>query len=114
MGYYRINNNLTVKDRIIKSNTIADLDLSQEKLKKLLNAGVISELSIPPLAFMPMWENRAERLSKVGIESGIDLLNSKTKELSSKLKITPELFEQWKTDLIQDLIVENDKKCCGG
>lgn len=113
MAYYRINASLTVKDKIIKGNTIFDLDISDDKIQKLLKVGVISELSIPPLAFIPNWEIRAEMISKSGITLGLDFLNSDSKEIASKTKKSIETINQWKLDLIDDLIVKHEKNCCG-
>lgn len=111
MSYYRINNNLTVKDKIIKGNTIYNLDISKDKIDKLLSIGVISIISTPPLAFMPLWEMRAETLLKAGVVTGLDFLNSKDKEISSLTGKSIEMIQQWKQDLINDLIVPIER-CC--
>lgn len=110
MSYYRINANLTTKHKI---NTISNLNFSQETIDKLLSIGAISEISIPPLKFLPMWELRAEKLEAIGITEGLEFLNTADYELASKLGKTVEFVQQWKTDLISDLIVKFDEKCCG-
>lgn len=110
MPYYRINANLTTKHKI---NTISNLDFSQETIDKLLSMGAISEISIPPLKFMPLWEIRAEILDVIGITDGLVFLNTDSLETANKLGKTVEFVDQWKQDLISDLIVEFDEKCCG-
>lgn len=110
MAYYRINVNLTTKNKI---NSIADLDFPESTINKLLEMSAISEISTPPLKFMPMWEMRANHLETIGVIFGIELLNSSSQEIASKLNKPVELIDQWKQDLINDLIVEYKKATCG-
>jgi len=110
VSYYRINVNLTTKHKI---NTISNLNFPPETIQKLLNMDAISEIATPPLKFMPFWELRAQQLEPLGIITGINLLNSDNSELASKLGKTVEIVEQWKQDLIDDLIVEFKSATCG-
>lgn len=103
MSYYRINTNLTIGSKIVNRNTIANLKLSEGSINKLLESGAISIISTPPLKFMPMWGLRAEKLEKLDIITGLDLLNS---------NLDFEHKEQWIQDMIDDLVVPDDERCC--
>lgn len=110
MPYYRINVNLTTKHKI---NSIANLELPQATIDKLLAMEAISVISTPPLKFMPLWDMRAEKLEPLGVITGLELLNSNSEDLAKKLDKDTQFVEQWKQDLIDDLVIEFEKATCG-
>lgn len=115
MTYYRILSNLTLNGNIIKNNTVANLNLSEKSIGRLLSTGHIAIVSTPPLSELLNWDIRATRLGNIGIMTGSDLLECNTQSTANLLDMQVEMLEQWKLDLIDDfLIVKQDKYCCGG
>lgn len=101
MAIYRIRNNLAIGERVIERGTLERLDLSADKIARLEEVGAISRIAAPPLAVLPGWEARSNRLEKLGIITVEDLLDAEAGDVAKKLRLKAETVKGWQTDVIE-------------
>jgi len=74
---------------VLKAGRTTELKrLSRNSIDILLNKEVIAIAQTPPLAVLPGWEAKAERLKEVGIESVSDLITADPEEVAEELGVT--------------------------
>jgi len=60
----------------------------------------ISPVATPPLAVLPGWERRAEKLAQADIRNVEDFFETDVKEIAEHMGVTARTVERWKTSLV--------------
>ena len=105
MPYYRILNNLAMGEGHIPRGTIHRLRLSTGKINRLIEVGAISQVSTPPLAILPDWEERASRLKSleiITIEDLFEALDDVPEQVAQLFETQVEVVLQWRIELERD------------
>lgn len=110
MAIYRIRNNLSIEGTIIPRGTLARLTLAPDKLARLEEVNAISRIAAPPLAILPGWETRSNRLEKLNIISIEDLLEGDVAAIAKHMRVKPETVERWQEDVIEWMQVTPPKR----
>ncbi len=77
--------------KVIPKDTISELKrVSVNALETLLDRDVITEVQTPPLEILPGWEERAEKLKEVGIETIGDLVTADIENVAEELNVPAE------------------------
>lgn len=112
---YRIHRKLDVGGTIIPARSIVLVNtdsgddaplvpgiyLKPKSITKLVQKGAISPLSAPPLAAMPGWSKRADRLVKHNIATFSDFFECSNSNLARIFKVKIETIINWKRELLQ-------------
>ena len=98
---------LRVGERIVPIGGVECLDVDASVLKKLLDKGAITPASGPPLSEIPLWENRAPQLAKIGILDTDQFLEANSDRLAGYLDIESGTIEAWKKELLRWLVGRN-------
>lgn len=108
MPHYRCVTNLSFGKRRVERGEIVKLE--GELADKLLAARAIAPLHTPPLALLPGWTLRAERLKLVGVITGADFLECSPHIIAEVMDVRVETVGRWRERLIEDwLVVRPDK-----
>lgn len=102
MPMYRVLRTLSRgHDKFIKAGTLTDLAwLKDEQRATLEMVGAVSRISAPPLAQLPGWKRRAERLGEVGLHTVDDVLAQDTASLAESIKAKASTVEKWQAELV--------------
>lgn len=103
---YRILSQLKHGQKFIKPG-VANLDLTPEQEKPLIDGDFIAKILPPRLDVLPGWEKRAARLAKLGILDGLQLLQAGD-EIPKLLRVKPADFRTWQDDIKQWLLPQED------
>jgi len=114
MALYRTLRSLNHGGRRIERDQVLMLDWSQATLDKLLEVGVIAQVSPPPLAELPAWKARAGKLVAHGILDAGQFLEADDALLAKYLRNRPDTIKRLKVEIIRWLQPEKDRGCCGG
>lgn len=103
MAYYRTHSNLDIKGRMILANTLFDESiLMPETIKILTDMGHISRVNFPPLAVLPGWKQRAEKLGAAGIIGADEFLDSDPVKIAKLFRNTnAAIVDGWKRALLE-------------
>ena len=107
MALYRVHNPLDRgKGRTIHTGSLTRLAwLTPENQQRLADCGAVSMVSPPPLAILPGWKIRAEKLTPHGINDVVEFLEADNAKLQDILDVRKEMtIGTWKYDLEQQLI----------
>jgi len=104
MRWYRCISNLSFGERRVPRGTL--VQLSGKRADALLAAGAISILHTPPVAAIPGWKLRAERLTPAGIVSCEELLNASAARIAEIMEVHEKTVEKWKRELIDRWLAE--------
>lgn len=101
MPMYRIHKNLAVGEKVIPRGSLTPLGLSSDKIDKLIEVGAISRVQSPPLAVLPGWSTRANRLEPLGILDVEQFLDADPAVIAKHLKVKPATVQQWREDMVE-------------
>ena len=103
MAYYRTHSNLDIKGKMILANTLFDETvLMPETIKILADMGHISRVNFPPLAVLPGWKSRAEKLEAGGMSSADEFLDSDPVKVAKMFRNTnAATVDGWKRALLE-------------
>ena len=112
MPMYRVLRTLSRgHDKFVKVGTLTDLAwLKDEQRATLEMVGAVSRISAPPLAQLPGWKRRAERLGEVGLHTVDDVLAEDAGALAEAIKAKPSTVEKWQTELVGLITVPQASK----
>jgi hypothetical protein len=103
MAYYRI------LKRVSKGAPVGSLDrfdwLNDDQRQRLVDLGVISQLSAPPLAELPGLSRRAKKLEPLGIVTADQFLECDIGVVSGLFRVKPETVERWQDEVMKWLII---------
>lgn len=107
---WRIHSRLDIgKGKILYPGSLSTLHwLDRKGLQRLEMKGSISKVSAPPLAILPGWILRAERLSSLGIEYVDQLIACDEKDLAEKAGLQERTILKWKDEVEQWLIADKE------
>lgn len=81
--------------QVIPAGTLDELKrVSGGALEILLDREVVTEAQSPPLRILPGWEERAEKLEEVGIETISDLVTADVEEVAKELDVPAEGIQE--------------------
>ena len=84
--------------------------LTEEQQQILIDRGVISPISAPPLAELPGFIKRAERLQEFGIETAEAFLDADPEEVAKQYDVKPRTVRRWQDELLQLLILPHTER----
>jgi hypothetical protein len=87
--------------------------LRAEAIEKLLEIGALEVVTAPPLAELPHWEVRAQKLKAAGVLTITDLLDTQDQELAEAVKHkTTRVVKRWKREAREWLTAPNKETGC--
>lgn len=96
---YRVHTLLTYGSKFIYRDTMMAFPrLSQVAIDSLVLNKAISLVAPPPLASLPGWSRRANRLIDLGISNVAQLLGTNNEALAAHLKVKAETIGKWKSE----------------
>ena len=102
MALYRVLKSLAKGDTIIPAGMIDALaGISQESLDILVRRGKISRIAPPPLAELPGWKRRADRLKDIEVLDAEQFLEADEHLLASRLGVRPRTVRRYKQALLE-------------
>lgn len=105
---YRVLDTITIvhSGKEIPTGTVGRLEeLSERSRAALLAVGVIAPVAMPPLAILPGWEFRANRLNKVGVINAEQLIDANPDELGAALHMRADTVRKWQAEIMEHLNV---------
>ncbi len=100
MAVYRVLERLSKGERFLEVGELVRLEwLKPEQIARLEVRGAVSRISAPPLAKLPGWKLRSQRLAKAGITGVEELLEADTANLAEQVQADPRTVELWKREL---------------
>lgn len=73
-------------------------------LAKLLKRGAIAPISAPPLAVLPGWQLRAEKLAEVGIVTAEQFLDATIEQIATVCNVKQRTVEKWRAEVEKALV----------
>jgi hypothetical protein len=105
MKLYRVLKPLSVGEKIFPAGAVVELaSLSDYAKIVLVKRGAIREITPPPLATVPGWKVRAEKLQKIGIVTPYDLCDAEKSDVARHMRVTTDTVQKWQLDAIRALI----------
>jgi len=77
----------------------------------MISVGAVSEVGAPPLAVVPGWKARSEKLARVGIEDAAQFIDADTDVLCEALGRQPRTVGKYRNELMEWMTV--DKPAAG-
>lgn len=111
MAMYRVLRRLSVgKGRILHPGSFNRLEwLGEQGLAILTEKGSISRIQPPPLAVLPGWSRRAEKITEVTggeITDAEQFLEADDKKLSDLMGVKPATVGRWKDEIVKWLTTD--------
>ena len=105
---YRVLKKLSLgDDKEIKIGGFTKLEwLTEAQVSRLMAVGAVSDVAPPPLSEIPGWQGRAKKLTVLGIEDAVQLLEEEPHILAPKLKVRPATIVRWQAEVRRWLTVE--------
>lgn len=102
----RVLRDISKGERIIKKGgLIFDGDLPERNREILREKKVLSPISAPPLAAVPGWEDRAERLREYDINTIEDYIEADNNLLRKVFRAPNARVDGWREELINWMII---------
>jgi len=107
MPMYRVLRTLSRgHEKFIKVGVLTDLAwLNAEQRAKLEQVGAVSRISAPPLAQLPGWKLRAEKLGVEGIHTFDDFLERDPAGIAEAIGMQPRTIQKWRNELLDWITV---------
>lgn len=100
MAIYRALVNLEKGEKVIvKGGFVLEHEWSAEIMRTLETMGKVSRVSAPPLAQLPGWKLRSDKLEKHGIIFADQFLEASESDLSKWLNAKAGVIEKWKQEV---------------
>ena len=80
--------------------------LNEGQVARLMAVGAVSEAAPPPLAELPDWGGRAERLAQVGIHDAAQFLEADPETIAKAMKVKAATIVRWQGEARKWLTVE--------
>jgi len=105
---WRVHSKLDIgKGKILHPGSLSTLGwLSRRGLERLQMKGSISKVSAPPLAVLPGWVLRSQKLLKVDIEYVDQFIESDPAEIADKIGVQPQTIEKWQNEVTEWLTAD--------
>ena len=102
---YRVLHNLWVGKSILPAGTMSRLaSVPPKAMEVLLAKGTVAPVAAPPLAVLPGWQHRGQRLAEIGITDAGQFLEGDVPAMAAHLGVTEQLIGRWQTSLEQWLM----------
>jgi len=113
MALYRLLQNLAFKDRTLARGSLSRLlSCKPDVIAKLKAKGGIAEVAPPPLAILPGWKIRANRLTKLGIITATEFLEAGDEEVMKAMRINQAALDKWRGE-VEGWLVNPNKQVEG-
>ena len=108
MSMWRVHSRLDIgKGEVLYPGSLSTIYwLKRKGLERLEMKGSISKVFAPPLAVLPGWTLRSQRLLKVGVEYVDQFLESDPAETAGKIGVQPKTIEKWQNEVTEWLIAD--------
>jgi hypothetical protein len=108
---YRVLHRLNVgKGRILHPGSFNRLEwLNERGVERLTAKGAISRVNPPPLAVLPGWSRRAEKITEVAggeITNAEQFLEADDEKLAEWMKVKPAVIKRWKGEIMKWLTTD--------
>lgn len=105
---YRLHQAIAVKKRTIpRGSLVTDGTFAPAAAAALMARGVISQVEAPPLAIIPGWKVRADRLARVGIITVADFLDADIEVARRALRVGDAALSDMREGVMRWLIADN-------
>jgi hypothetical protein len=115
MKLYRVTKRLWTGKKYVERGCVGCLrGFSAEQIETLLRVGAIAVVSAPPLAELPKWSARADKLAVGGIVDLADVVTAEVEVLAALARVRPTTAARWQAEAEAMLTVVHKDECCGG
>jgi hypothetical protein len=108
MALYRVLKRLgRGKGKIIEPGTLSRLEWLGERpddIQRLIAVGAVAEVAPPPLAVLPGWELRSEKLVQCDVIHVVHLLEANAELLAEKVGVQPRTIHKWQREAEECLL----------
>lgn len=105
---YRVLKTLSLGEgKVLRVGEFTRLEwLTEGQAARLMAVGAVSEVAPPPLAEIPGWQARSERLQAIGIKDAAEFLEADPHRIAETMKVKAATIVRWQAEVKKWLIVE--------